>query len=225
MTLLVAVRAADGLAVVSDRKETYANRSPKDVKKYHMDKRGRFYISLSGDGRLAKGVLDRIARARTGPADVVGRIRRTAKHLYTESMQSGLRVDGFLVIADRDSLNLYNITIIDGHVDVAENRDGVSVQGDARAQSLCRYIASKVDVSHMPCKAAAERLHVLAADVAELVPSVGTRGRYGFDLGLFFAAGGTKLAEQHTERLGWIDMQIRLTDHADPFATHGGSAQ
>ena len=182
MTLLVAVRASDGLAVVSDRKETYVNIPPKNVKKYYIDKKGRFYISLAGDGDLAKGVLNGLARARTGPSDVVGRIRSIAASLHAETTEGHTRADGFLVIAYHRNTKLYNIGIIDGHVDVLENHDGVSVQGDGHAQILCGYVTKKINFSHMPCEAVATRLHVLASDMAEQVESVGEHGAYGFDL-------------------------------------------
>jgi len=225
MTLLVAMRASDGLAVVSDRKETYVDIPPKSVKKYYMDKKGRFYISLAGDGGLAEGVLNGLARARTGPSDVVGRIRSIAASIYAKTTQDYTRVDGFLVIAYRHNTKLYNIGIIDGHVDVLENHDAVSIQGDVHAQILCRYVTKKINFSHMPCEAVATRLHVLASDMAEQVESVGEHDAYGFDLVLFLTAGSTKLLEEYTERLGWIDICIRLKDHAGPFAVRGGISQ
>ena len=225
MTLLVAVRASDGLAAISGRKEDYADISPRGVKKYHVDKKGRFYTSLAGDGDLAEGVLNGLARARTGPSDVVGRIRSIAASLHAETTEGHTRAGGFLVIAYHRNTKLYNIGIIGGHADVLENHGAVSVQGDGHAQILCGHVTKKINFSHMPCEAVATRLHVLASDMAEQVESVGEHGAYGFDLVLFLAAGSTKLLEEYTERLGWIDICFRLKDHADPFAARGGISQ
>lgn len=225
MTLLAAVRTSDGLAVVSDRKESYVDRSPKNVKKYHLDKRGRFYVSLAGDGKLAEGMLNRLARIRTGPADIVGNIRRIAVDLSSDSIRKTRRVNGFLVTSDKQHLRLYNIDLIGGHVDVLENAAGVSIRGDVHARHLCAYITKKVSFSSMSCEAAAKHLHILASDVAEHVASVGERGSYGFDLGFFSAAGGSKLRGRLTEHLGRIDMHFRVDDQAVVFASGGGCEQ
>ena len=225
MILLVAVRASDGLTVVSDRKEAYADMPPTNVEKHYVDKMGRFCISLAGDGDLAEGVLNGLARARTGPSDVVGRIRSIAASLHAKTTEGHTRVDGFLVIAYHRNTKLYNIGIIDGHVDVLENHDGVFAQGDGYAQILCGCVTKKINFSHMPCEAVATRSHVLASDMAEQVESVGEHGAYGFDLVLFLTAGSTKLLEEYTERLGWINICFRLKDHAGPFAARGGISQ
>lgn len=225
MTLLVAMRASDGLAVVSDRKETYADMPPRNVKKHCVDKRGRFYISLAGDGDLAEGVLNGLARARTGPSDVVGRIRSIAASFHAKTTQDYASVGGFLVIAYHHSTKLYNIGVIDGHVYVLENHDAVSVQGDGHARILCGHVTKKINFSHMPCEAVAARLHVPAGDMAEQVESAGEHGAYGFDPVLFLTAGSAKPLEECTERLGWIGACFRLNDRADPFAAHGGISQ
>ena len=128
MTLLVAVRAADGLAAISDRKETRPLGSPGNVKKFYVDKRHRFYISLAGDGALADGVLKRLARARTGPEDVVARVREIAAALHSGRVGRALQADGFLIIAGRAGLKLYSVYISGRHVDVLEDRDGLSVR-------------------------------------------------------------------------------------------------
>ena len=166
MTLLVAVRAADGLAAVSDRKEAVPLGSPRNVKKFHVDERMRFYISLAGGGPLADGALARLARARTGPADVVARVRSIAAALHSGRTGEALQVDGFLIIAGRAGLKLYSIYISGRHVGVLEDRNGVSSRGDGPARVLCRYIARGAGFSGMPCEEAARHLHVLAGDVA-----------------------------------------------------------
>lgn len=224
MTLLVAVRAADGLAVPSDRKEAYLHGPPKNVKKYHLDKRERFYIPLAGDGKLAEGAQRCLARARTGPADVLARLRSIAKALHARPQRTSLRVDGLMVVADRQSPVLYSIGITGGSVDAHESRDGVPVHGDGRAQALRRHITKKAGLMGMPCEGAARHLHMLASDMAEHVESVGERGTYGFDLALFAAAGVEKVLERGTERHGWIDVSFRPVGRAGPPAARGGGA-
>lgn len=209
MTLLVAMQATDGLAVISDRKETYAHGSPKNVKKCYLDGRGRFYVSFAGDGRLADGVLRGLAGARTGPADVLARIRSIARALHAGQRRKAPRADGFLIVVDRQKPRLYGIGINGGHVDALEERGVMSAHGDGRARALCEYIAKKAGLGGMPCAEAAWHLHVLASDVAEHVESVGERGEYGFDLVLFAADGGARLFDRRTEQLGWIDVRFR----------------
>ena len=222
MTLLLASHATDGLVALSDRKETYQRGLPKDVKKHLLDKRRRFYISLAGDGKLAEGVLRRLARARTGPADVLARIRGIAKDLHS-GPQRIRRVSGFLITVERSKLRLYTIAIAGSHVAALEKHGGVHARGDGSARTLCEYITKKSGLAGMRCEEAARHLHVLASDVAEHVDSVGERDKYGFDL-VVFAAGGTKLAERDKERRGRIDVSFRMDGPAGSPAAHGGDA-
>ena len=221
MTLLVAMQATDGLAAISDRKETYLHGPPKNVKKCYLDGRGRFYVSLAGDGKLADGVLRGLAGARTGPADALARIRNIAGALHARQRRKAPRADGFLIVVDRQKPRLYSIGINGGHVDVHEERGAMSAHGDGRARALCEYIAKKAGLGGMPCEEAAWHLHVLASDVAEHAESVGERGEYGFDLVLFAAAGGAVPHDRCTAQLGWIEVRFRP---AGPPAARGGDA-
>ena len=222
MTLLVAMHATDGIVALSDRKEIYPLEPPRDVKKYYLDGRGRFYISLAGDGKLAEVVLRNLARARTGPSDVRGRIRDIVKKLPSKTRRKDPRADGFLITVEQQRPRLYSISIGDGRVDVFESRVGASAHGDGRAKVLFQYIAKKASHSGMQCREAAWHLHVLASDVAEHVESVGRRDEYGFDLALFVTASGTRLPERDMEWHGRIDVRFRPAAQAAPPATRGG---
>ena len=222
MTFLAAKHATDGIAVISDRKETYLHGPPRDVQKYYLDKRGQFYVSLAGDGKLAEGVLRRLARSRTGPADVLARLRSIAKSLHVGPYRNALQADGFLIVIDGQWPKLYNIDITGDHVDAVEVRGGVSAHGDRRARMLCEYITKKVSLAGMRCEEVARHLHVLASDVAEHVDSVGKRGEYGFDLVLFVAAGGARLVERDMKQHGRIDVRFRLASQTGVPAAHGG---
>lgn len=223
MTLLMAVRATDGIAAISDRKESYENRPPRSVKKHHTDKKGGFYISLAGDGGLAKGVPDGLDDARTGPADVVGRIRMIAAKRVAKTRRRYASVVGILIIADRNGLKMYNIDIDGRHVDVVENSGAVSVRGDGGARSLCEYITAKVGFSGTACETAARMMHVLASDVGEHVESMGGRS-YGFDLVMLAPDGRARMLERCTAEFGRIDIRLRLEEPAPP-AAHGGRAR
>ena len=224
MTLLVAMHATDGFVVLSDRKEMYIHEPPRDIKKYHLDGRGRFYIALAGDGILAEGVLKGIARARTGPSDVRGRLRDIVKNLHIGMRQRDIRADGFLITVEQQRPRLYSISIAGGHVDALESRGGMSAHGDGRAKVLCQYIAKKASLSGMQCKEAAWHLHVLASDVAEHVKSVGRRDEYGFDLALFAMASGARLLERDMEWHGRIDVRFRPAVKEAPPSARGGGA-
>ena len=220
MTLL-AKHATDGLVALSDRMETYLRGPPRDVKKYHLDKRGRHCVSPAGDGKLAKEVLRGLAHAKTGPADVLARIRGIAKDLHARHPRKTPSVDGFLIVVERQGPRLYSIGINGGDVDVTEDRGGVHAHGDENALALCEYITKKAGLADMRCEEAARQLHVLASDVAEHVDSVGGRDEYGFDL-VVFAASGTKFIERDKERRGRIDVSFRMDGQAGPPAAHGG---
>ena len=218
----MARHATDGLAALFDRKEAYLRGLPKDVKKHLLDKRRRFCVSLAGDGKLARGVPRRLARARTGPVDVLAGIRGIAKDLHSRPQRTR-RVSGFLITAERSKLRLYTIAIAGSRVVASEESSGVHARGDGSARKLCEYITKKAGLAGMRCEEAARHLHVLASDVAEHVDSVGERDKYGFDL-VVFAAGGTKLAERDKERRGRIDVSFRMDGPAGSPAAHGGDA-
>ena len=216
----MAVGAADGFAVISDRKETYASMPPRNVKKYHMDKKGGFCISPEGDGRLAKGVLDGLGNARTGPADVVKRMRAIAAALSSRTRRRTARADGILIIAEHQGLKLCDIDMVDNHVDVPEDRSAVSIRGGGDAQGICRYVTRKVCFSGTGRMAAAMDLRVPASDVAEHVESVGERS-CGFDPGMLAADGHAGVPERRTERFGRIAVRLHLAEPAPPIGGGG----
>ena len=222
MTLLLAEQATDGLAALSDRKETCQRGQSRDVQRHLLDKREKYYVSLAGYGKLVKEVLRGPARAKTGPAGALAKIRGIAKSLHSRTRRTR-RVSGFLIIAEQHKLRLYSIGIAGSHVVALEKHGGVHARGDGRAQALCKCIAKKAGLEGMRREEAARRPHVLASDVAEHAGSAGKRDEYGFDL-VVFAAGGTKLAERDTDRRGRIDARFRTKGQAGPPAAHGGDA-
>ena len=215
MTLLIAIRTADGFAAISDRGETYANMPPKDVKKYHMDKKCEYYISFAGDGKLAKEILGRISRSRTGRADVVRRIHDIALDLSANPRRRSGHVVGILIIAERKGFKLYNIEVKGRDVDINESNDAVSVHGDCGTVGMCQYVIAKVGFSSMTCEAAARKIHVLASDVGKQVESVG-KPSCGFDLIWCVADSQPKKLERYTEEFGHIDVSLHMTEPLPP---------
>ena len=169
----MAMRAGDGVAAVSDRKESLPGSAGREVTKRILDAGGRFYLSLSGDGRAARPILDGIGAA--GPAspawkisDLVGAMRG--------KYHSGMSVDGILVAAGAQGPEVHDICIRGGRT-YYENDDATSVHGDYAAHVLCRHLARGLDARSLSRGAAAARLHVLASSVAETVDSVGRGAR------------------------------------------------
>ena len=220
--ILLAKHATDCLVALSDRMVTYLRGPPRDVKKYHLDKRGRHCVSPAGDGNLAKEVLRGLAHAKTGPADVLARIRGIAKDLHARHPRKTPSVNGFLIVVERQGPRLYSIGIRGGHVAATEDRGGMHAHGDGRAKALRECVAEKAGRAGMRCEEAARQLHVPASNVAEHVDSVGGRDEYGFDLVMFTAAGGAKVLERDTEWRGRIDVSFRMAEQAGPPAAHGG---
>ena len=189
-----------------------------------MDKRRRFYVSLAGDGKLARGVLKGLAHARTGPADVLAGIRGVAKDFHSRTRRHASRVDSFLITVEQQGPRPYSIAINGGRVVASEESGGVHARGDGNALAPCKYIAKKAGLAGMRCEEdVARHLHVPAGGAAEHVDSAGKRDKYGFDL-VVFAAGGTKLVERDTERRGRIDVSFRMAEQAGEAAAHGGGA-
>jgi len=172
LTLLMAMRAGDGVAAVSDRKESLPGSAGREVTKCILDAGGRFYLSLSGDGRAARPILDGIGAAGpAGPAwisDLVGAMRG--------KYHSGMSVDGILVAAGAQGPEVHDICIRGGRTYFYENDNATSVHGDYAAHVLCRHLARGLDARSLSRGAAAARLHVLASSVAETVDSVGRGG-------------------------------------------------
>lgn len=103
-----------------------------------------------------------------------------------------------------------------------EGGSGMHAHGDGRARALRECVAKKAGLAGVRCEEdVARRLHVLAGGAAEHVGSAGGRDECGFDL-VVFAAGGTRVLEQDTERRGRIDMGIRMEEQAGQPAARGG---
>lgn len=220
MTLLMAMRAGDGIAAVSDRKESLPGRSGREVTKCLLDASGRFYLSLSGDGLAARAILDSI-----GPAweisDLVEAIH--------EECHPDMSVDGILVVAGARGPEMYDIYIRGGQIDLYANDDAASVHGDYAVHVLCRHLAKGLDARSLSRGAAAAHLHVLASSVAETVDSVGGRDKYGFDLATIGAAGGGGGAAslwRQADALGALEVRFRMYGaggrrHGGGGAAHG----
>ena len=178
----MAMRAGDGIAAVSDRKETLPGSAGREVTKCLLDAGGRFYLSLSGDGLAARALLDSI-----GPASPAWKISDLVEDMY-EECHPDMTVDGILVVAGARGPEIYDIYIRSGEIELYENDDATSVHGDYAAHVLCRHLARGLDARSLSRAAAAAHLHVLASSVAETVDSVGGRDEYGFDLATIGAA-------------------------------------
>ena len=108
MTLLIAARAADGIAAVSDRKESRRGLPDREVTKFHIGGDGKFYISLAGNGMVAAGLLKKIAARGAGPsAGIAETIRDLAASLY-EQYQAHTSVDGILITAELSGFMMYS---------------------------------------------------------------------------------------------------------------------
>ena len=203
MTLLMAARAADGIAAVSDRKESRRGLPGREVKKCHMDEDGGLCVSLAGNGRAAAGLLGRIAAGGAGPsAGIAERIRGHAASLY-EQFQVDIRVDGILIAAGSQGCDVYDLYISSGHAVLRPNSGAMSVHGDRAAIAVCRSLAERLEIRGALSGEAAAILHTLASRVAATVDSVGGREEYGFDLAVFSArGGGAELLERCTGELG-----------------------
>lgn len=209
LTLLMVMRAGDGIAAVSDRKESMPDRPGREVSKYHLDAGGRFYISLSGDALTAAAILDHAATFKIADID---RMVRDIEAVIRDKHRRRPHVDGIIALADTGKTKLYDIYIRDGRVDAFANSDATSVHGDYAANVLCRHLTKNLDVRSLSCDAAAAHLHVLASSVAETVDSVGTRDEYGFDLVLMETAGGTCLLERQTTTRGTLKVQFLMAN-------------
>ena len=208
MTLLMAMRAGDGIAAVSDRKESLPDSAGREVTKCLLDAGGRFYLSLSGDGRAARSILDSIkAAGPAGPAwkifDLMGAMR---------GRYPSMSVDGILVVAGAQGPEMYDIYVRSGRTYLYENDDATSVHGDYAAHVLCRHLARGLDARSLSRGAAAAHLHVLASSVAETVDSVGGRDEYGFDLvTIGAAAGDAALLWRQADALGALEVRFRMS--------------
>ena len=218
MTLIATARAGNGIAAVSDRKESCPDR---EVTKCHMDRDGRFYIALAGDGRAACGLLRQVAEDETvQAAGIEAKIAELAASIY-EQGQPHIRVDGILITSGSRGYKMYDLYISDGHVDLCPNDDDMSMHGDYAAIAICRSLAANLSTRRKSSGEAAAILHVLASKVAETVDSVGGREKYGFDLAVLGAPDSAELLERCTDKLGTLEIFFRL----DPAFGRAGTAK
>ena len=220
MTLLMAMRAGDGIAAVADRKESLPGHAGREVTKCLLDAGGRFYISLSGDGLAARAILDSI-----GPSGPAWKISDLVEAMH-EECHSDMSVDGILVVAAARGPEIYDIYIRDGQIDLYANDDAASVHGDYAAHVLCRHLAKGLDARYLSRGAAAAHLHVLASSVAETVDSVGRRDEYGFDLATIGAAAGGSAASlwRQADALGALEVRFRMSGAGGGRSAGGGGA-
>lgn len=221
LTLLMAMRADDGIAAVSDRKASLSDHTGREVTKCHLDAGGRFYLSLSGDGRTAKAILDHIRAA--GPSGISRKISDLAAAMH-EEYQLGASVDGILVVAGVRGLEMSDIYIRGGQTHLYVNDDASSVHGDYAATVLCRHITKSLDARALSCDAVAAHLHVLASSVAETVDSVGKREEYGFDLAVIDAAGGPVMLWRQAGALGTLEVRFRTSGTGRSGRRPGGAS-
>lgn len=207
MTLLMAMRAGDGIAAVSDRKESLPGRAGKEVTKCLLDAGGRFYLSLSGNGLAARAILDSIS-----PSGPTWKISDLVEAMH-EECHPDMSVDGILVVAAARGPEIYDVYIRGGQIDIYANDDAASVHGDYAAHVLCRHLARGLDARYLSRGVAAAHLHVLASSVAETVDSVGRRDEYGFDLATIGAAGGGDAASlwRQADALGALEVRFRMS--------------
>ena len=185
MTLLMAMRAGDGIAAAAGRREGLPGRAGREVTKCLLDAGGRLCLSLSGDGLAARAILDSIDPS--GPAWWTSDLAEAAH----EECHSDMSVDGILVVAAARGPEICNSCIRDGQIDLYANDGAAFVHGDYAAHVLCRHLAKGLDARYLSRGAAAARLHVLAGGAAETVDSAGReRDEYGFDLATIGAANG-----------------------------------
>ena len=207
MTLLMAAWAIDGVAAVSDRKESQTNR---EVTKYHMSGNGGFYISLAGDGRVAKGLLQKVAEDETAhAAGIEEKIRDFAASIYN-TRQSTTRVDGILITSGLQSYRMYDLYIRGGRARLYPNDDAISMQGDYAAITICRSLTAGLDMRRRRSGEAAALLHMLASKAAATVDSVGGREKYGFDLAIFGAPGRAEILKRCTDELGTVEVIFHI---------------
>lgn len=219
MTLLMAAWAIDGVAAVSDRKESPPNR---EVTKYHMGGNGGFYISLAGDGRAASGLLRRVAEDKTvQAADIEEKIRDFVASLH-DLGQSYADVDGILIMYGSQPYKMYDLYINDGCVQLNPNYDAISMHGDYAAIAICRSLTAGLDTRRMRSGEAAAILHMLASKAAATVDSVGGRKEYGFDLAIFGVSGRTKLLKRCTDKLGTVEVLFHVGQAVGQVGTGRG---
>ena len=201
----MAMRAGDGIAAVSDRKESLPDRAGREVTKCRLGSGGGFYLSLSGDGRAARAILEGISPA--GPAGMGRKISDLVEAMH-EGYRPDILVDGILVVAGARGPEIYDIYIRGKRTYLYANEDASSVHGDYAATVLCRHLVRGLDARSLSRAAAAAHLHVLASSVAETVDSVGGRDEYGFDLATIGAAAGTASLWRQTSALGTLEVRF-----------------
>lgn len=202
------MRAGDGIAAVSDRKESLPDRAGREVTKCRLGASGGFYLSLSGDGRAARAILEGISPA--GPAGIVRKISDQVEAMH-EGYGLDVSVDGILVVDGTRGPEMHDVYIRGGQAHFYSNEDASSVHGDYAATVLCRHLARYIDAPSLSRGAAAAHLHVLASSVAETVDSVGGRDEYGFDLATIGAAAGTASPWRQTSALGTLEVRFHTT--------------
>ena len=220
MTLLVISRCKDCILALSDRREGVAQSDPNEVTKYYLSDTGEIYMALSGDGEMARDILDGLRIRRPSGAGVFREIDRLAAKLFAKRPEG--QVAGHLIVSDGGEFKVYAISIAFGVLAYAQNYDPIHAEGDIRAAAICENLAGDLHLADMPCETAARCMHAMVSRIAETVESVGEYDQYGIDMVAFTAAGTAMQLRRCTDAMGSIRVQFEASGTGPVFGPSGG---
>ena len=206
LTLLVAARTRDGIAALSDRKESVRGSGGNEVSKYYLDAAGGCYMSLSGYGDAAGHLLGRLGRRQTTAAGTFREIDSLVAGLHAARQKTG-HMAGRLILAGGGRFEPYTVTMVSGIAAFVPNRESLPVEGDFGAIVLCKNLARDVALPGMPCKTA-KCLHAIASRMAEAAGGAGERDKYGIDIVVFTMAGAAARMLRRTDRMGTLSIRF-----------------
>ena len=220
MTLLAIGRGRDCILALSDRMESVDQSDPNEVTKCHLSYEGRFYIALSGNGKTAGYLLNKLRLLQPSGASVFMEIDRIVAGMYKAGHVG--QVAGHLIVSEDGEFKVYAISIATGIFAYYELADPMPADGDIRAVAIYKRLARDIPMSDMPCETAARCLHTMASYIAETVDSVGSGGEFGFDMAMFAKSGTMMQLQRRTDRMGTIHVRFEPSGTGPLFGPDEG---
>ncbi len=221
MTLLATSRGRDCILALSDRMESVDQSDPNEVTKFCLSYEGGFYIALSGDGKSARYLLNKLRPLQPSGDGIFREIDRVVAGM-SEMFQWG-HVAGHLIVPDGSEFKVYSISVASGIFAYYQLADPTHAEGDARAVAIYKRLARDIPMSDMPCETAARCLHTMASYIAETVDTVGRSGKYGFDMAVFARSGTMTQLRRRTDTMGSICARFEASDAGPIFGPDVGA--
>ena len=202
MTLIIYIKCADAVILVSDRKESDTSDVGQGIQKYYMPTNKEFVLGLTGESTRIGMIFSELHREQNITArtilDSLHQIIDKNKVNNVESMAAGV-----LLVRDGNKLIFHDVWCTDNKKVITKNEPPFKHYGDG--SYLADYLIREFEFSSRTWEESYPYIVAIMDTVAARVDSVGSVDEYGVDLLVFTNDGQLKTTTVHnTNGIGKI---------------------